>query len=106
MELFAAIILSLPSDLELKLSRKPRKQAREIDLVGVFAFKTDIEFSKDEFFLMLDSLFRGLSKLLIVKGSDRPSSKLGRVSSKELFDLVGLIYKPDEAYVTKDEFLE
>ena len=73
--------------------------------MGVFGFKTDIEFSRDEFFLFFDSWFRGLAKVLIIKGGNKPGSKIKRISSKDLNNLVGLIYKSGEESINKEEFL-
>jgi len=75
------------------------------DMVGVFGFKTDIEFSRDEFFLFLDCVLRGLSKLLIVKGQNKPTPKIKRISSASLNDIVNWIYKPGEDYINREEFL-
>ncbi len=108
------IIMAMPSDLELKLSRTHFFcfiSVREIllkkclDIVGVFGFKTDIEFSRDEFFLFLDSLFRGLTKVLIVKGETKPVHRIKRISSKDLSNVVSWIYKPGEDYINREEFL-
>lgn len=77
-----------------------------LDVIGVFGFKTDIEFSRDEFFLFLDSLFRGLSKVLIVEGERGPTNGFRRIASKDLDTLVNWIYKPGEDYINREEFLE
>ena len=103
LELFAVIMLALPSDLELKLSRIWIFYL--IDVIGVFGFKNDIEFSRDEFFLYLDSLFRGLSKLLIVQGQNKPTYKIKRIASKDIETLVSWIYNPGEDYINREEFL-
>ena len=74
-------------------------------MAGVFGFKTDIEFTREEFFLFLDSLFRGLAKVLIAKGETKPTCTIQRIRSKELMDIVNLIFQPDEAYLPREEFL-
>ena len=62
MELFATILLSIDGKLETILS----------NMMIIFGFSNENEFSRDEFHFFLDCLFRGLLKLLIPKGFRKP----------------------------------
>ena len=65
MELFAAILISIQGKWETMLA----------NIMVIFGFGNEGEFSRDEFHFFLDCLFRGLFKLLIPTTPALPKSK-------------------------------
>lgn len=78
MELFAPILISIDGKLETILN----------NMMIIFGFSNENEFSRDEFHFFLDCLFRGLFKLLVLKGSKKPQNPGKKISCVSIEFLV------------------
>jgi hypothetical protein len=74
-------------------------------MVGVFGFKNEFEFSRDECFLYFYSLINGLMKVIIRKGEIKPCFKRF-VNYKDVLDITNQIFLKSEYVISRDEFIE
>ena len=77
-------------------------------MVHVFGFMNEFEFSRDEFSLYLDCLFRGLPKCLILNTEymPNPPARVRRVKFSEIDRFVNEVFQPDEIVLARDNFIE
>jgi hypothetical protein len=78
MELFAPILISIQGKLETILQ----------NMMIIFGFSSENDFSRDEFHFFLDCLFKGLMKLLVPKGSKKPINNGKKLSSKQGIEIL------------------
>ena len=72
LELFAVILLSIDGRFEVLLMSKFKCLTPVLDVMLIFGFGDETEFSRDEFHYFLDCLFRGICKLALPKGHKKP----------------------------------
>ena len=78
LELFAVILISIQGKFDTIIS----------NMMIIFGFNNDNDFSRDEFHFFLDCLFRGLLKLAIPKGSKVPTNPGKKIVTKDIECLV------------------
>ena len=78
MELFAPILISIQGKFETILS----------NIMMIFGFNNENDFSRDEFHFFLDCLLRGLLKLLIPKGEKKPINSGKKLACQSIETLV------------------
>lgn len=103
MEVFAPILISIQGKWETMLQ----------NIMVIFGFGNEGEFSRDEFHFFLDCLFRGLFKLLIPTTPNEKKSKIrqppnpGRkLASSDLETLVSQIFPSNIDIVERSDFIE
>lgn len=71
LELFAAILISIEGRSEVLLNSNSYFNIN-LDIMLIFGFSEETEFSKDEFHFFLDCMFRGIMKFAIPKKENNP----------------------------------
>jgi len=89
LELFATILISLQGKFEIIIQ----------NIMAMFCFHSENDFSKDEFHFFLDCLTRGLNTFAIPMGHKSPINSGRRLKPSELEILVAQIFPKNIAAV-------
>ena len=96
MELFGPILISIQGKFETILH----------NMMLIFGFGNENDFSRDEFHFFLDCLFRGLNKLLIPQKHKKPLNPGRKVLSVDIEALVSQIFPSNIDIIDRADFVE
>eukprot|EP00347_Sterkiella_histriomuscorum_P019553 403341192 len=96
LELFAVILISIKGKFEIILQ----------NIMIIYGFNNENEFSRDEFHFFLDCFSRGLLKLSIPKGSKVPMNPGKKLVQSDIESLVGQIFPNNIDLIERSDFIE
>ncbi|CDW83191.1 UNKNOWN [Stylonychia lemnae] len=96
LEIFAVILISIQGKFEIILQ----------NMMTIFGFNNENEFSRDEFHFFLDCMFRGLLKLAIPKGSKKPIHPGKKMTQSDIETLVSQIFPNNIDLIERSDFIE